>query len=115
MAKLTAFYYAVETNIRSLMAMGLNSSHYGPLLIPIMLERLPDSVKLILTRKLGKNNQRISDFINCIKEEVHARENCDFVEEKNDYKHLENTTHSLLVVQKHSRKKLCILWKITLQ
>ena len=112
MAKLAAFYYAVETNLRSLMAMGLNPSHYGSLLILIILERLPDSVKLILTRKLGKSNQRISDFINCIKEEVHARENCDFIEEKNDYKHLENTTHSLLVVQKHSRKNSVFCGKL---
>ena len=94
------------------MAMGLNPSHYGSLLIPIILERLPDPVKLILTRKLGKSNQRISDFINCIKEEVHARENCDFIEEKNDYKHLENTTHSSLVVQKHSRKNCVFCGKL---
>ena len=113
-AKLTSFYNAIESNIRSLMTMGLNPSHYGPLLIPVILERLPDSIKLIVTRKLGKNNWHISDFINCIKEKVDAGENCGFIKDKNDYEHLRNTTHSLLGVQKHSRKN-CILWKITLQ
>ena len=95
--KLTSLYNAVESNIRSLMTMGLNPSHYGPLLIPVILERLPDSIKLIVTRKLGKNNWHISDFINCIKEEIDARENCDFMKGKNDYEHLRNTTHLLLV------------------
>ena len=52
-AKLTSFYNAIESNIRSLMTMGLNPFHYGPLLIPVILERLPDSIKLIVTRKLG--------------------------------------------------------------
>ena len=83
--KLTSLYNAVESNIRSLMTMGLNPSHYGPLLIPVILERLPDSIKLIVTRKLGKNNWHISDFINCIKEGVDARENFDFMKDKNDY------------------------------
>ena len=113
-AKLTSFYNAIESNIRSLMTMGLNPSHYGPLLIPVILERLPDSIKLIVTRKLGKNNWHISDFINCIKEKVDAGENCGFIKDKNDYEHLRNTTHLLLGVQNHSRKN-CILWKITLQ
>ena len=113
MAKLTSFYDAIESNIRSLMTMEKNPSHYGSLLIPVISERLPDSIKLIVTRKLGKNNWHISDFINCIKEEVDARENCGFIKDKNDYEHLRNTTHSLLGVQKHSRKN-CILWKITL-
>ena len=112
--KLTSFYNAIESNIRSLMTMGLNPSHYGPLLIPVILERLPDSIKLIVTRKLVKNNWHISDFINCIKEEVDAVENCGFIKDKNDYEHLRNTTHLLLGVQNHSRKN-CILWKITLQ
>ena len=44
-AKLTSFYNAIESNIRSLMTMGLNPSHYGSLLIPVILERLPDSIK----------------------------------------------------------------------
>ena len=46
----------------------------------------------------------MSDFINCLKEEVNARESCDFIKDKTDYEHLRNTIHSLLVVQKHSRK-----------
>ena len=103
-AKLTSFYNAIESNIRSLMTMGLNLSHYGPLLIPVILERLSDSIKLIVTRKLGKNNSHMSDFINCIKEEVDALENCGFIKDKNDYEILRNTTHSLLGVQKHSKK-----------
>ena len=92
--------------------MGLNLSHYRSLLIPVILERLPDSIKMIVTRKLGKNNWHISDFINCIKEEVDALENCGFIKDKNDYEHLRNTTHSLLGVQKHSRKNCVFCGKL---
>ena len=58
--------------------MGLNSSHYGPLLIPVILERLPDTIELLITSKLGKNNWKILELVECIKEEVDARENCEF-------------------------------------
>ena len=62
-----------------------------------MLEHLPDLITLIVKRNSGKKNWHISDFINCIKEEVDAREYCDFIKGKNDYEHLTNTTNSLLV------------------
>ena len=60
--------------------------------------------------KIGKEQWHMSDFINCIKEDVDARENCDFMKDKNDYEHLRNTTYSLLGVQ----KLLGVLMKITL-
>ena len=109
---MTSLYNAVESNIKSLMTMGLDPSYYGSLLIPVILERLRDSIKLIVTRKLGKNNWHISDFINCIKEEVDARENCDVMKDKNKYEHLRNTTHSLLGVQKLSRKNCVFCGKL---
>ena len=102
--KQTSFYNAFNSNLQSLMTMGLNYSHYGPLLIPVILERLPDSITLIVKRKLRKKNWHISDFMNWIKKEVDARENCNFIKNKNDYENLRNTTHSLLGVHKYLRK-----------
>ena len=60
---------------------GLNPSHYGPLLIPVIAERLPDAIKLLITMKLGKSNSKILELIECIKEEVDARENCEISNE----------------------------------
>ena len=34
--------------------MDLSPLHYGPLLIPVILERLPDAIKLWITGKLDK-------------------------------------------------------------
>ena len=46
-SRLSSFYNTIESHIRSLLAMGLHPSHYGPLLIPVILERLPDAIKLL--------------------------------------------------------------------
>ena len=74
-SRLPFFYNMIESNIRSLVIMGINPSHYGSLPIPVILERLPDAIKLVATRKLGKNNWKILELVECIKEEVDAREN----------------------------------------
>ena len=74
-SRLSFFYNMIESNIRSLVIMGINPSHYGSLPIPVILERLPDAIKLVTTRKLGKNNWKILELVECIKEEVDAREN----------------------------------------
>ena len=52
--KLTSFYNAVEGNFQSLMAMGLNSSHFGPLLIQVILKSLFNQINTC--PKVGKNN-----------------------------------------------------------
>ena len=74
-SRLSFFYNMIESNIRSLVMMDINPSHYGSLPIPVILERLPDAIKLVATRKLGKNNWKILELVECIKEEVDAREN----------------------------------------
>ena len=83
-SRLSSFYYTSERNIDALLTMGLNPSHYDPLLIPNILGRLPDPIKLLITTKLGKNNWKILELVECIKEEVEARENCEFSNEKLD-------------------------------
>ena len=84
--------------------MGLNSSHYGPLLIPVILERLPDTIELLITSKLGKNNWKILELVECIKEEVNARENCELSNEKLNEEYCRKNTHSLVGIQKPSRR-----------
>ena len=84
--------------------MGLNPSHYGPLLIPVILERLPDTIKLLITRKLGKNDWKILELVECIKEEVDARENCKFSNEKFDEEYCRKTAHLFVGIQKPSRR-----------
>ena len=103
-SRLSFLCNTIESNICSLLTMGLNPSHYGPLLIPVILERLPDAFKLLKTRKLGKNNWKILELVDCIKEEVDARENCKFSNEKLDEEYRRKPTHLLVGIQKPFRR-----------
>ena len=51
--ELRNLYDRVESHIRSLLTVGIPQGNNRPLLIPIVLEKLPDDIKLELSRKLG--------------------------------------------------------------
>ena len=57
----------------------MQSEHYVPLLIPIILERIPDDIKLEISRKLGTDGWLIEDFMTMLKTEIAARESCNFL------------------------------------
>ena len=60
---LRKLYDTVESHARSQNDLGINYQHFGPLLIPIILERLPSTTKLQISRKLGKQNWNIEQFL----------------------------------------------------
>ena len=66
----------VESHVRSLSSLNVLSEHYGPLLIPIILERLPDDIRLQISRILGQENWMIEEFMATLKVEIVARESC---------------------------------------
>ena len=39
-------YDKIESNVRALNSEGIEQSHFGPLLIPILLEKLPNTVRV---------------------------------------------------------------------
>ena len=61
--------------MRALRSLGINYEHFGPLLVPIILEKLPNTIKLQSSRKLEKENWNIGQFSSAINQEITAREN----------------------------------------
>ena len=72
-------YDRIESHVHSLITVGVQSDHYGPLLIPIVLDKLPDEIRLIISRKLGSDNWKINAFMDILKGEIAARESCEFM------------------------------------
>ena len=60
----------------------MKSEHYGPLLIPIILERLPDDIKLQISRSFGNESWVIEDFMKILRLEIAARESCCIMKEQ---------------------------------
>ena len=107
---LRELYNKVMINIRALNIAGVNSEHFGAMLIPIVLEKLPNIVRLQISRKLGSDNWNISEFMNSINDEISARENFEFLKNTESFGREEqanerNTTPSLTVMQSY---RLCV-------
>ena len=56
----------IESDVRVLRSLGLNYEHFGPLLVPIILEKLPNTIKLQISWKLRKENWNIEQFLSAI-------------------------------------------------
>ena len=77
--KLRGIYDEVEQHVRGLKAVGISSKQYGKLLVPILMNKIPQELQLIITRKLGKEKWDLDALQNAFKEELEAREMCEFV------------------------------------
>ena len=51
MKKLHQVYDRVEIHIRGLQAYGITSDQYGALLVPILLSKIPEELRLIISRQ----------------------------------------------------------------
>ena len=60
---------------------------YGALLIPIFMEKLPEELKLIVSRKY-KDNWELDAVMEAVKSEVQARERCVIGEQQPVLRHM---------------------------
>ncbi|CAB4033226.1 Transposable element Tcb2, partial [Paramuricea clavata] len=75
---LRMLYSHVENCMRNLKSLKLDTSGYGSLLIPILKDRLPDEINMIISRQFcGKvwNLDKVMEFFN---NELRAQEDCNF-------------------------------------
>ena len=73
--ELRKLYDSIEFAIRNLETLGLDQKEYGPMLSPILLNKIPVEIKLIVSRTLEKNQKwDISKIMNTFMIELEARE-----------------------------------------
>jgi len=79
--KLRRVYDQVESHIRSLEALEVNSESYGCLLVPVVLNHLPDEMRLILSRKFEPKDGvwELDKVLQGLKAEIEARERAGLV------------------------------------
>ena len=72
-------YDKVNVNIRGLASLGIRSDHYGSLLIPMIMTKLPQELRLRIARETDREIWQIDELMAVIKKEVEAREATEFV------------------------------------
>ena len=64
----------IESNVRSLQNLGISAEMYGSLLIPIMLAKIPEELKLIISRDMKGETWGFEQLFAIFKSELEARE-----------------------------------------
>ena len=76
----TRFVYdKIRVHVRGLDSLGVAAEQYGSLLIPIIMSKLPASIRLQVARKSTSEVWKIDELLEAIRKEVEAREACDCV------------------------------------
>ena len=73
---LRMLYNHVESCVRNLKALKLEVKGYGSLLIPLLKEKLPDDLVIVISRKFGSSIWTLDLLLKHLNEELRAQENC---------------------------------------
>ena len=73
--KLRVMYYTVEANVRSLKTMGVSADCYEQVLTPMILKKVPNELRLTITRNL-KDTWSFESLLEVFHEELQIREKC---------------------------------------
>ena len=73
-SQLRFVYDKISVNVRGLESLGVSSSQYGSLLIPVIMSKLPQEVRIQVARNTAQEVWQMSDILDVIRQEVEARE-----------------------------------------
>lgn len=73
-SSLRFLYDKLSVHVRGLSSLGVSSQEYGSLLIPIIMSKLPNEIRLEIARKSTDEVWKIDELLDTIKGEVEARE-----------------------------------------
>ena len=74
--ELRALYDKITVNIRGLSAYDVSSKQFSPMLVPIIMQKLPQDIKLELSKSLKKKDWNLDEIVELFKSEIEARESC---------------------------------------
>ena len=67
-------YDIVEAHVRSLKSLGVSSDSYGSLLSSVLLSKLPQELRLIISRMTSEDDWSLTALMEELEKEIKARE-----------------------------------------
>ena len=120
-AQIRAMYDNIVVQVRGLESLGITSENYGPLLIAVIMTRLPEDIQLQVSRISSMSIWKINEVMNIIEKEIEAREvvkKFGVAENKKSEKAIKprssspaGTTKSFVAKEEKSRKIQCYFCK----
>ena len=80
-------YDKISVHTRGLATLGISADQYGSLLIPVIMSKLPNEIRLQIARKSTQEVWKIDELLDIIKKEVEAREATERIKADNTQPH----------------------------
>lgn len=110
--ELREMYDFVEANVRSLQRLGVNAKEYGTILSPVIMNKLPEEFRLVISRGLSDSTEwNLTKLLVLMSHEIHARETCNTTgpDGENDYHYYSQPySGSSLYVSRERKKTFCV-------
>ena len=71
---LRVLHDTIEAHVRSLKSLGVPSESYGSLLSSILMNKLPNDIKLTITREVREDEWKLDKLVEILRREIEARE-----------------------------------------
>ena len=81
--KIRDVYNKIETCVRNLKSLRIEKQQYGPVLVSVVMEKIPEEIRLIISRAMPTDEEwNIDHFLDNLKREVESREMCYYMKGK---------------------------------
>ena len=107
---LRRLYNQIETSVRNLKTLNVNTNSYGSLLVPLLNEKIPNDIRIILARKFKEEIWTLDEMLEIILQELAAKERChvDTCEINNEFS---TQTLKVNIIEKNREiEKKCFLF-----
>ena len=109
-ARLRALYDSVETHHRALGALKVDEGSYAYVVVPSVLEKLPEALRLTITRGQDHLQWQMSDLLAALEKEIELREECQLSRSNQQQKRRnpDLTSASALLISKNKNCAFCM-------
>ena len=110
-ARLRGLYDFVETKYRALQALNVDERTYSEIVVPMLLERIPDSIRLTITRGKQYLEWTLKDLLDSLLTEVELQEDHNLTAQRggsNDRKKGPQTASALFTTKGDKRFAFCL-------
>lgn len=77
--KLRRNYDKIEAHVRGLQALDMPTETYGSLLVPVLMTKIPEDIRLLVGREIKDGEWNLSEILELLRNEVKNRERCEGV------------------------------------
>ena len=101
-----AMYNLAEGNVRNLSSLGVPSDTYGKLLVHLLIEKIPHSLRLVISREFDDEVWDLENMLKYFKKELFAKERCASLVNEKPY-NPNNRNENTMAVFLSGQQKVC--------